>query len=327
MRTWPRARAPVPVRDRPVTPPQFRADLRLGDRTLDLTRPVLMGVVNANPDSFSDPGARPLEAVLDQVAGMVAEGAGMIDVGGQSGITKVAEVDPAEETDRVLPVVEAIVRRHPEVVISVDTYKPAVVRAVLDAGAHVVNDVSGLRHPDLAPLVAEHGAGLVIMHTAAPPKTRLQESDLYGDVVAEVRSFLAAKVAEATAAGVDERSILVDPGPDFTKTPAQTVAVLRHLDGCNPTALPMLLALSRKDFVGALTGTRPTERLAGTLAAVAAVGSGSGVILRVHDVGEVRRFLTVLDALAPDAAPIDPELRLTDDLRWAAGRPDGTTAV
>ncbi len=328
MRTWAGARrVSVPVRDRSVSPPQFRADLRLGDRTLDLARPVLMGVVNANPDSFSDPGARSLEAVLDQVAAMVAEGAGVIDVGGQSGITNVAEVDPGEETDRVLPVVEAIVARHPEVVISVDTYKPDVVRAVLTAGAHIVNDVSGLRDPALAPLVAEHRAGLVIMHTAAPPKTRLQESDLYGDVVADVRSFLAAKVAEATAAGVDERSILVDPGPDFTKTPAQTVEVLRHLDACNPTGLPMLLALSRKDFIGALTGTRPRERLAGTLAAIAAVGSGSGVVLRVHDVGEVRRFLTVLDALDPDAAPVDPGLRLTDDLRWAAGRPDGTTAV
>lgn len=315
------------VRERgPVTAPQFRADLQLADRVLDLSRPVLMGVVNANPDSFSDPGHRPLEAQLEQVRSMVAEGAGVIDVGGQSGITNVAEVDPAEEIDRVLPLVEAIVAELPEVVISVDTYKPAVVKAVLAAGAHIVNDVSGLRAPELAPLVAEHRAGLVVMHTAAPPKTRLQASDLYGDVVADVRTFLAAKVAEAISAGVDERSILVDPGPDFTKTPAQTVEVLRHLAELNPTGLPALLALSRKDFIGALTRTRPKERLAGTLAAVAAVGSGTGVVLRVHDVGEVRRFLTVLDALA-STAPIDPDLRLADTLRWAAGRPDGTTAV
>lgn len=306
--------------------PSFRVDLQLADRVVDLSRPLLMGVVNANPDSFSDPGHRPLEAQLEQVHALVADGAGMIDVGGQSGITNVPEVDPSEEIDRVLPLVEAIARDLPQVAISVDTYKPAVASAALDAGAHVVNDVSGLRAPELAPLVAAHGAALVVMHTAAPPKTRLQERDLYDDVVADVARFLAAKVAEAVAAGVDQRSILVDPGPDFTKTPAQTVAVLRRLTEVNPTGLPMLLALSRKDFIGALTRTRPKERLAGTLAAVAAVGSGTGVVLRVHDVGEVQRFLTVLDVLS-SSDPVDPDLRLADELRWAAGRPDGTTAV
>ena len=309
-----------------MTPPQFRPSLRLADRTLDLTRPALMGVVNANPDSFSDPGHRPLGAILDQVRAMVAEGATVIDVGGQSGITSVPEVDPSEEIDRVAPVVEAIVRELPHVIISVDTYKPPVVAAVLEAGAHIVNDVSGLRSPELAPLVAKHGAALVVMHTAAPPKTRLQESDLYGNVVDEVRRFLAAKVGEAVGAGVHPESILVDPGPDFTKTPAQTVEVLRHLGELNPDGLPALLAISRKDFIGALTHTRPNERLAGTLAAVAAVGSGTGIVLRVHDVGEVRRFLTVLEVLR-SADPVDPDLRLVDELRWAAGRPDGTTAI
>ncbi len=306
--------------------PDFRPTLRLADRTLDLTRPALMGVVNANPDSFSDPGHRGLDEVVEQVRAMAADGATVIDVGGQSGITNVPEVDPDEEIRRVEPVVRAIVAELPEVAISVDTYKPPVIEAVLEAGAHIVNDVSGLRAPELAPLVARHGAALVIMHTAAPPKTRLQETDLYGDVVDEVRRFLAAKVAEAIDAGVDPASITVDPGPDFTKTPAQTVEVLRHLPELNPDRLPMLLAISRKDFIGALTATRPTERGAGTLAAVAAVGSGSGVILRVHDVGEVRRFLTVWDALR-SADAIDPDLRLPDELRWAAGRPDGTSAV
>jgi len=144
--------------------------------------------------------------------------------------------------------------------------------------------------------------------------------------VDEVRTFLAAKVGEAVAAGVHPESILVDPGPDFTKTPAQTVEVLRHLADLDPDGLPALLAISRKDFIGALTATRPKERLAGTLAAVAAVGSGTGVILRVHDVGEVRNFLTVLDVLRSND-PVDPDLRLADELRWAAGRPDGTVAT
>ncbi|HRW39599.1 MAG TPA: dihydropteroate synthase [Aquihabitans sp.] len=309
-----------------MTAPDLRPSLRLADRTLDLARPALMGVVNANPDSFSDPGHRGLDEVLDQVRRLAADGATVIDVGGQSGITNVPEVDPDEEIRRVEPVVRAIAAELPELVISVDTYKPPVIEAVLEAGAHVVNDVSGMRAPELAPLVAKHGAGLVIMHTAAPPKTRLQSSDLYGDVVAEVRDFLAAKVAEAVAAGVHPESIVVDPGPDFTKTPAQTVEVLRHLPELDPDGLPMLLAISRKDFIGALTATRPKERGAGTLAAIAAVGSGSGVILRLHDVAEARRFLTVLDVLRSDE-PVDPELRLADELRWAAGRPDGTVAV
>ena len=282
-----------------------------------------MGVVNANPDSFSDPGRRGLDTQMAQVQAMVADGATVIDVGGQSGITNVAEVDPDVEIERVAPLVRAIRAELPEVVISVDTYKPPVVEAVLEAGAHIINDVSGLRAPELAPLVARHRAGLVVMHTAAPPKTRLQETELYGNVVAEVRDFLAAKAAEAVDAGVDPDSILVDPGPDFTKTPAQTIEVLRRLPELNPDGLPMLLAISRKNFIGALTQTRPRERLAGTLAAVAAVGSGSGVVLRVHDVAEVRRFFTVLHVLGGSDA-VDPELRLSDDLRWAAGRPDGT---
>jgi len=308
----------------PNSSPSFRADLRLADRVLDLSRPVLMGVVNANPDSFSDPGHRPLDAQLDQVRTMVADGAAVIDVGGQSGITNVAEVEPSEEIDRVLPLVEAIVAQLPEVVVSVDTYKPAVAAAALGAGAHIVNDVSGLRSPDLAPIVTAHRAALVVMHTAAPPKTRLQDPELYGDLVAAVGAFLADKVAEAVAAGVDERSIMIDPGPDFTKTPAQTVEVLRHLSDLNPDARPMLLALSRKDFIGALTATRPTERLAGTLAAIAAIGTGPGVVLRVHDVRQVCDFLTVLEVLT-GADPVDPDLVLPDHLRWAAGRPDGTS--
>ena len=313
---------PVGVRD----VPDFRPTLRLPHGNLDLHRPALMGVVNANPDSFSDPGERALDEVLDQVRAMVADGASVIDVGGQSGITNVPEVDPDEEVRRVEPVVRAIAKEFPEVAISVDTYKPPVAQAVLEAGAAIINDVSGLRSPELAPLVARHGAAIVVMHTAAPPKVRLQETDLYDDIVSQVRDFLAEKMASAVAAGVRPESVVLDPGPDFTKTPAQTVQVLRHLSTINPTGHPMLLAISRKDFIGALTSTRPKERLAGTLAAVAAVGSGTGVILRVHDVGEVRRFLTVLDALRGDD-PVDPELRLADELRWAAGRPDGTVAT
>ncbi|HEV7722168.1 MAG TPA: dihydropteroate synthase [Iamia sp.] len=305
----------------------LRSSLRLADRTLDLSRPVLMGVVNANPDSFSDPGARALDAQVAQALALADDGAAVIDVGGQSASTGVPEVDPEVERQRVAPLVAAIAAERPDLVISIDSYKPPVVAAALDAGAHIVNDVSGLRDPALAALVADRGAAIVVMHTAAAPKQRLQATDLYdGDVVGVVGRFLAAKVDEARAVGIADDAIVIDPGPDFTKTPAQTVEVLRALDAVDPAGRPLLLALSRKDFVGALTLTRPKERLAGTLAAIAAVGNRPGVILRVHDVAEVRRFLTVLEALTGDAE-IDPELRLADELRWTAGRPEGTTAL
>ena len=176
----PRRRAREPG---PVTAPGFRPDLHLADRVLDLSRPVLMGVVNANPDSFSDPGQRSLAAMVEQAAAMAEDGATIIDVGGQSGTTKVAEVDPSVEIDRVLPVVEAIASDLPGTVISVDTYKPPVAAAVLAAGAHIINDVSGLRAPDLAPLVAAHAAALVVMHTAAAAMAELLVLDAPPDVV------------------------------------------------------------------------------------------------------------------------------------------------
>lgn len=297
----------------------WAAEVVLRDRKLDLTRPALMGVVNANPDSFSDPDAHTsLDRQMEQVGRLVDDGATVIDVGGQSGITNVPEVDAEVERGRVAPLVAAIASQHPDVVISVDTYKPAVVAASLAAGAHLVNDVSGLRHPDAARLAADVGAGLVVMHTRAAPKQRLQDPDRYADVVADVRDFLVEKVAEAVALGVDERSIVVDPGPDFAKTPFQTVEVLRHLTSVNPDGRPMLLAVSRKDFVGAITRTPPRERLAGTLAAVATVGSGPGLLLRVHDVGEVRRFLQVLDVLQ-GRSDVPRDLAITDDIRHAHG--------
>ena len=283
-----------------------------------------MGVVNANADSFSDPGQRSLETTLGQVTEMVEAGATVIDIGGQSGITNVAETDPETETLMVLPVVKEVVANFPQVTVSVDTYKPEVAAATLGVGAHIINDVSGLASPELGPLVAAHDAALVIMHTAAPPKTRLQNPDLYGDICIEVGAFLESKLLEALEAGVKPDSVLLDPGPDFTKTPAQTIELLRGIETLNPRGLPLLLALSRKDFVGALTERRPTERLAGTLGAIAVVGTGPGKVLRVHDVAAVKDFLTVFEALSEDSE-IDPELALGDKLRWASGRPDGTT--
>ena len=292
--------------------------LRVRDLTVSWARPLLMGVVNANHDSFSDPGARTAAEVLARAEALVAAGARALDIGAQSAITGRPPADPADEAAAVVPVLKHVLARFPGVLVSVDTFKPAVAEAALDAGAHLVNDVSGLRDPALARLCAAASAGLVVMHTAAAPLVRRQEPGLYADVAAEVAGFLAERIAVAVDAGVPEIAIVVDPGVDFAKTPAQSIELLRHLDPVVALGRPVLLALSRKDFVGALTRQPPARRDAGTLAAVAAVRWVPGQILRVHDVAATRDFLTVLDTLAGDD-PVPADLVLSDELRHQRG--------
>jgi dihydropteroate synthase len=284
-------------------------------RTVDLTGPALMGIVNATPDSFSDGGLHPTtEARVERALELVAQGATIIDVGGQSGITGVPEVAVGEEIARVVPVVEGIRAAMPGLVISADTYRPSVVEAVLAAGAAMVNDVSGLLHPEVAQLCGTVGAGLVIMHTRARPKHKVLDPDLYDDVTGDVVGFLSERIDAAVARGMAPEAIVVDPGPDFAKTPAQTVEVLRGLDRVRALGRPVLLALSRKDFVGAITGRPPRARLAGTLAAVGAL-AGPGTILRVHDVVAVRDYLAVAAVLA-GRAELPADARLAEGLRW-----------
>jgi dihydropteroate synthase len=285
--------------------------LRARGGEIALVPPVLMGVVNASPESFSDGG---LYATLDrQVARateLVAAGAGIVDVGGESGVTGMAALEPEEEARRVVPLVARLVDAG--MVVSVDTWKPAVARAVLDAGAHIINDVSGLRDPALADACAAFDAALVLMHTRAEPKKK--EFPAYDDVVADVVAFLHERMDEAIARGVARDSIVLDPGPDFAKTPSQTVAVLRRLGAVTALGRPVLLAVSRKDFIGALTQRPPRDRLAGTLAAIGEGVDAGAAILRVHDVGEVRDFLTVREALRGEAN-VPGDLHLDESLR------------
>jgi dihydropteroate synthase len=288
--------------------------LRVRELTLAWDRPLLMGIVNANHDSFSDPGARSLDEVVARAESLVDAGAAALDVGAQSAITGRAPADPEDEAAAVVPVVREILARRPDVVISVDTFKAAVAEAALDAGAHLLNDVSGLRDPALARLAAATGAGLVVMHTAAPPLVRRQDPDLYRDVAAEVAAFLEERMEAAVEVGVDPEGIVLDPGVDFAKTPAQSVVLLRRLEPVVALGRPLLLALSRKDFVGALTARPPAGRDAGTLGAIAALRHLPGQILRVHDVAATGDMLTVLDALTGDDEP-DPGLVLAEELR------------
>jgi dihydropteroate synthase len=276
------------------------------------SRPVLMGIVNATPDSFSDGGDHPsLEARFAHGAALLDAGADMLDVGGESASGHRPAVTAATEIDRVVPL---IVRLTGELgaVVSVDTYKPEVAEAAIAAGASLVNDVSGLRDLGVADVCAASGAGLVVMHTRVEPKGTLLDPDRYDDVVADVTGFLRQRMDAAIARGVAPEQILLDPGPDFAKTPAQTVAALRAIEPLRALGRPLLWAVSNKDFVGAITGRGPRERLAGTLAAVAYGADARAAVLRVHDVAATADFLRVRAVLAGEVE-LGPGEGLTPD--------------
>ncbi len=290
--------------------------LRACDLTIELgSRPLLMGIVNASPDSFSDGGLHVgLEAQVELAAELLEAGADILDIGGESASTGRAPVAADEEIELVAPLVERVVAEL-GATVSVDTYKPAVARAAIAAGARIVNDVSGLRDPALAEVCAETGAALVIMHTRAAPRERLQDPDLYGDVTAEVLAFLGERAALARGAGVHREQLILDPGPDFAKTPAQTIRLLSELPRLHELGLPLLMAISRKDFIGALTGRAPRERLAGTLAALEHGVAGGAHIFRIHDVAAAGDFLAVRAALAGAAEP-GRDLAVGEEIRY-----------
>jgi dihydropteroate synthase len=274
-----------------------------------------MGIVNATPDSFSDGGVhRTLGERVELARALVADGARVIDIGGESGVTNRPPVEPAEEIERVVPLIRAV-SDEVGVPVSVDTYKPAVAEAAIEAGASIVNDVSGLRDPALASVCASTGAALVLMHTRAAPKQKLLDPEMDGRITADVLGFLRERIELAMELGVAREQLLLDPGPDFGKTPAQTVEVLRALPEVRTLGRPLLLAVSRKDFIGAIGGRRPTERLAGTLAAVGFGVDAGAAVVRVHDVRAVADYLAVR-AVLRGQAELDAGVRLPDELRW-----------
>ena len=298
-----------------MSAPVRRLTTSAGELTLG-PEPVLMGIVNATPDSFSDAGLeQTLDARLALAAHLLDDGAALLDIGGESGVTNRPPVPAREEIERVLPLIERVVGEL-GARVSVDTYKPAVARAAVAAGASIVNDVSGLRDPELADVCAETGAALVVMHTISPPKHKVFDAGLDGRMAAEVRRFIEQRIETALARGVLPEQLIVDPGPDFCKTPAQTVELLRSLADLHELGHPILLAVSRKDFVGAITGRPPRQRLGGTLAAISHGIEAGAHLLRIHDVGQAADFVAVRAALR-GAAELDPSIRLPDTLRWA----------
>ncbi len=274
---------------------------------LPLDEPRVMGILNVTPDSFWDGGRHAgVEAALRQAERLVTEGADLVDVGGESTRPGAEPVPAAEERGRVAPVVEALVREWPGLRVSVDTVKAEVARAALEAGAAVINDVSGFRlDPALPGVCAEAGAGVVLMHSRGTVD-RMASYDLaeYGDdPVAEIAAELSEADARAVAAGIDAAAIVLDPGLGFSKTTAGSVAAIAGLHRLRTLGRPLLLGPSRKRFVGELAGGLEAEdRLPGTLAACVAGLLAGARLFRVHDVAPVRRALAVAEAVAEAAA-------------------------
>lgn len=265
-------------------------------------RTLLMGIVNVTPDSFAD-GGRYLapDAAVARARALAAEGADLVDVGAESTRPGARPVPVQEELDRLLPVLERLLK-DPPCPVSVDTRKPEVAEAALTLGAHMINDVSGLASgPALAEVCARHGAGLVLVHMQGTPET-MQRDPRYRDVVGEVREALTRAVATAEAAGVDPEALCVDPGIGFGKTVAHNLTLLKRLDALAGLGKPLLVGPSRKSFLGALLDLPPAERLEGTLAASVACVLAGVHVLRVHDVAAVRRAVRVAEAIrdAPD---------------------------
>lgn len=254
-------------------------------------RAVIMGILNVTPDSFSDGGLNmALDAALAAADAMVGEGADIIDVGGESTRPGAEAVDAATEQARVLPVVEALAARG-DTLISVDTYREETARRAIAAGAHIVNDVWGLqREPGIAKVAAETGGGLVIMHTG-----RERERD--PDVVVDQLAFLGRSLEIASAAGVDPRQIVLDPGFGFAKDPDENVTLMARLPELERLGYPLLVGTSRKRFIGALTGREAFDRDAGTAATSVALRLAGADIFRVHNVAINKDALAIADAI------------------------------
>jgi len=268
--------------------------------------PTIMGIVNVTPDSFSD-GGRYLDAgaAIAHGLALAAEGAALVDIGGESTRPGAEPVAEAEELRRVIPVVAGLRDAGLSAAISIDTSKVAVARAALDAGATLVNDVTAFRdEPELAALVAERGADCCLMHMRGEPRT-MQSAPLYDDVVGEVLAFLERRVEYAIAAGIARERILIDPGIGFGKTVEHNLALLARLDELTVLGLPILIGPSRKSFLGRITGRMTDDRLAATIATCVLALERGASVFRVHDVRPVA------DALAVAAATVNGRWKTT----------------
>ncbi len=266
-----------------------------GSFTLDLSRPKVMGIVNVTPDSFSDGGRYDsFSNAIEHAHQLIEDGADMLDIGGESTRPGAAAVSEQEELDRVLPVIEGL--RGIAVPVSIDTWKPVVMRAAIRAGASMVNDVNALQAEGALQAVAATGAAVCLMHKQGTPQSMQQQPD-YADVVVEVADFLKRRMAVAVEAGIGRERIAVDPGFGFGKTLAHNLALLRGLEAFSALGAPLLAGVSRKSMLGAITGRGVTERLAASVAAAMLAVQRGAAIVRVHDVRETVDALKILNAV------------------------------
>ena len=270
--------------------------LQCGRHTLDLDLPVVMGVLNVTPDSFSDGGRfAGLPAALAQAERLAGEGAAIIDVGGESTRPGAAPVDVGEELRRVIPVIERLVERL-ALPVSVDTCKPEVMRAAISAGASMINDVTALRAPGAIEAVAESDVAICLMHMQGEPRT-MQSEPRYTDVLVEVRDFLRGRVACCVEAGISVSRLVIDPGFGFGKTLEHNLELLRRLPELAADGYPVLVGLSRKSMIGKLTGRADGERLGGSLALATLAMLAGARILRAHDVAPTVDAIRIVAAM------------------------------
>lgn len=258
---------------------------------LNIDRPLVMGIVNITPDSFSDGGQHDrADAAIAHARELVQQGADLLDIGGESTRPGAPPVAATEECARVLPVIEGL--RDLDVPLSIDTLKPEVMQAALDAGADILNDISGFRSPLAREVAARHPrCGVITMHMQGTPQT-MQEAPVYQDVVSEVKEFLVHSARSLESAGVARDRIMLDPGFGFGKTVEHNYTLLAHLQALTAQGLPVLVGVSRKSMLGAITGKPVNDRLAASIAAALAAAQRGAAVLRVHDVGPT------VDALA-----------------------------
>lgn len=268
------------------------------DQKLDLEDPIVMGILNATPDSFSDGGKYvDQQRAMDHIAQMIQEGAKIIDIGGESTRPGSEPVSESEEMDRVIPIIEEALKAHPDTMISVDTTKYRVAEESLKIGAHIINDVSGLKkEPRFAQLCGEYSAGYVLMHSQGDPKT-MQINPVYDDVIEDINQFFSEGIERLREAEVP--AIIIDPGIGFGKTLEHNITIIRKLQQLLRPGYPMLMGASRKSMIGQLLGGRPSDgRLAGTIALHYHTLLMGAKILRVHDVREAVDSIKIFQNLS-----------------------------
>ncbi len=269
--------------------------LHCGQFQLDLSRPLVMGIVNVTPDSFSDGGHHvTTDAAIAHALKLIEDGADILDIGGESTRPGAASVSEQEELDRVLPVLEGL--RGVAIPISIDTYKPIVMRAAIHNGASMVNDVNALQEEGALHAVAHSDVAVCLMHKLCMPQT-MQHRPSYRDVVSEVSEFLQKRIAACESAGISRERILIDPGFGFGKTVEHNLDLLHHLEKLHEMGVPVLAGLSRKSMLGAVTGREVGERMAASLAAALLAVQRGAAIVRVHDVRETVDVLKIWNAV------------------------------